>query len=81
MPAGRIISSPKSLLWRRAWFREPQIAQAGFEFITGNLRYDDVKAYWRKLLIDYSKLLKYTVTKAADTSEISTKNHKVVDKK
>lgn len=37
------------------------IAERGFEFIKNHLRIKDVLCYWRKLLISYSKLLRYEV--------------------
>ena len=45
-----------------------------------NLRYEDVKQYWRALLAAYGKLLRWKVTKHRDTSEITTASHNVVDR-
>ena len=56
------------------------IAQAGLEFVRDNLRYEDVKQYWRALLAAYGKLLRWKVTKHRDTSEITTASHNVVDR-
>ena len=56
------------------------IAEAGYDFIVRNLTYDDVKEYWRELLSEYSKLLRFDVRKHPDTSEVTTRMHKVVDK-
>ena len=39
------------------------IAAKGYEFIDDNLRYEDVKRYWRELLSAYSKLLTFDVRK------------------
>jgi hypothetical protein len=39
-----------------------------------------VKRYWRELLSEYSKLLKFDVRKHPDTQEVSARMHVVVDK-
>ena len=44
------------------------------------MAYTDVKAYWRGLLAEYTKLLDWKVEKHPDTREIAAANHKVVDK-
>ncbi|XP_030370729.1 O-glucosyltransferase rumi isoform X2 [Scaptodrosophila lebanonensis] len=38
-----------------------EIAQRGYDFIWQHLRMQDVECYWRKLLMRYSKLLRYKV--------------------
>ena len=35
----------------------------GFEFIWNHLRPDDVKCYWKKLLIQYASLITWSVEK------------------
>ncbi|XP_003383040.2 PREDICTED: protein O-glucosyltransferase 1-like isoform X2 [Amphimedon queenslandica] len=47
------------------------IAVRGFEFVWNNLRPEDVECYWKRLLIEYSKLLLWTVDKERDYSLIS----------
>ena len=46
------------------------IAEKGYEFIFRNLRYEDVKRYWRELLNEYAKLLKFDVRKHPETQEV-----------
>jgi hypothetical protein len=58
-----------------------EIAQAGMDFIRTNLQYKHIKQYWRKLLTEYAALQRYEVQPAADCHPISTRNHRVVDKK
>ncbi|XP_077862413.1 LOW QUALITY PROTEIN: protein O-glucosyltransferase 1-like [Saccoglossus kowalevskii] len=36
-----------------------EIAERGFQYIWDHLRMEDVECYWKKLLLEYSKLLKY----------------------
>lgn len=36
-----------------------EIAVRGYKFIHNKLRMKDIHCYWRKLLIQYSKLLKF----------------------
>lgn len=43
-----------------------EIAERGFEHIWENLTDKDVKCYWRKLLKNYYKLVKYEVEKDKD---------------
>lgn len=43
-----------------------EIAETGFQHIWDNLRDEDVRCYWRKLLQKYSKLVKYDVVKDED---------------
>lgn len=40
-----------------------RIADNGAVFISRHLRFDDVTCYWRKLLLNYTKLLSYAVKK------------------
>lgn len=40
-----------------------KISEAGHDQIWRNLRIEDVKCYWRKLLLKYGKLIKYQVEK------------------
>ncbi|XP_047536598.1 O-glucosyltransferase rumi homolog [Vanessa atalanta] len=47
-----------------------EIAERGFEHIWNNLTEKDVKCYWRRLLKNYAKLLKYTVTRDDDLKKI-----------
>lgn len=56
------------------------IAEAGYAFVKANLRYADVKIYWRQLLNSYAKLLKFEVELAADVHQVTTAQHIVVDK-
>ena len=44
------------------------------------LRYDDVKSYWRALLIEYTTLLGWRVEKHPDTRQVEASQHKVVDR-
>eukprot|EP01051_Picozoa_sp_SAG22_P019820 SAG22_NODE_3782_length_1532_cov_1.450105_1_plen_178_part_00 len=57
-----------------------QIAENGARFVRANLRYADVKDYWRQLLIEYTKLLGWPVEKHPETSLITKDQHRVVDK-
>uniref|UniRef100_A0A336LJ21 CSON001853 protein n=1 Tax=Culicoides sonorensis TaxID=179676 RepID=A0A336LJ21_CULSO len=43
-----------------------KISEEGFKHIWNNLRITDVQCYWRKLLLNYAKLLKYKVQKDKD---------------
>ena len=71
----------EKIVWAQEHDAEAQaIAQAGLEFVRDNLRYEDVKQYWRALLAAYGKLLRWKVTKHRDTSEITTASHSVVDR-
>lgn len=45
-----------------------------------NLRYDDVKSYWRHLLVEYTKRLDWDVVKHPSTHLITADKHRVVDK-
>jgi hypothetical protein len=45
-----------------------------------NLGYDDVKSYWRHLLVEYTKRLDWDVVKHPDTRLITADKHRVVDK-
>ena len=40
-----------------------KIAERGFNFILNHLKFIDITCYWRKLLIEYTNLLKYKVTR------------------
>jgi protein glucosyltransferase len=57
-----------------------QIAQNGADFIRDNLRYDDVKDYWRHLLIEYTKLVDWQVVKHPELNQITKDKWRVVDK-
>jgi hypothetical protein len=50
------------------------------QFAGNNLGYDDVKSYWRHLLIEYTKLLDWDVVKHPSTQLITADKHRVVDK-
>lgn len=56
------------------------IAQNGYDFVRKQLRYDDVKSYWRALLIEYTTLLGWRVEKHPDTRQVEASQHKVVDR-
>lgn len=47
-----------------------EIAERGYQMIWENLRMEDVECYWRKLLINYGKLMKYDVDLDPDFIEI-----------
>lgn len=49
------------------------IAQRGYEMIWNNLRMKDVECYWRKLLTQYGKLIKFDVTCDNEFIEIKEK--------
>ena len=55
------------------------IAQNGYDFVRQNLRYGDVKDYWRQLLHEYTALLTWNVTKYSNTYEVTSASHRVVD--
>ena len=77
----RLEDLEEKIVWAQEHDAEAQaIAQAGLEFVRDNLRYSDVKQYWRALLAGYGKLLRWKVTKHRDTSEITTASHSVVDR-
>eukprot|EP01052_Picozoa_sp_SAG31_P006721 SAG31_NODE_312_length_17856_cov_14.557827_1_plen_222_part_00 len=57
-----------------------KIAEAGYQFVKNNLRYVDVKVYWRQLLRQYAMLLRYDVKLALDVREVTVDQHRVVDK-
>lgn len=48
-----------------------EIAKRGFEMIWKNLRLDDVECYWRRLLRQYSKLMRYEVKRNDEFIEIN----------
>lgn len=48
-----------------------EIANRGFQQIWDHLTDKDVKCYWRKLLKQYTKLVKYDVVKDVDLKLIS----------
>eukprot|EP01052_Picozoa_sp_SAG31_P021359 SAG31_NODE_1647_length_7645_cov_47.639544_3_plen_77_part_00 len=56
------------------------IARNGADFVAANLRYEDVKDYWRQLLADYTQLLTWPVTKHPETVQMTKDKHKVVDR-
>ena len=56
------------------------IAKNGFDFIRRHLRYKDVKAYWRELLVEYTKLLQWEVKREPGLEEITHSSHSVVDR-
>ena len=69
-----------TILWAKEHDEEARaIAEAGYEFILENLTYEHVKDYWRELLSEYAKLLRFDIRKHPDTSEITARMHKVVD--
>jgi hypothetical protein len=45
-----------------------------------NLAYEDIKSYWRHLLIEYTKLLDWEVKKHPETLQVTADKHRVVDK-
>nr|CAB3264996.1 protein O-glucosyltransferase 1 [Phallusia mammillata] len=53
-----------------------QIATRGKRFIEQRLRMEDVECYWKKLLLNYSNLLDYTVSRNMSYQEIQRKQHK-----
>ena len=51
-----------------SWARDPansetvaEIVKAGFEMVRDHLRNEDVKEYWRELLVEYARLLQWGV--------------------
>ncbi|XP_075146684.1 O-glucosyltransferase rumi-like [Haematobia irritans] len=54
-----------------------EIAQNGYDFIWNHLRMADVECYWRDLLSNYAKLLKYQVEEEKNMIEIKWKNQKL----
>ncbi|KAI8130355.1 O-glucosyltransferase rumi [Lucilia cuprina] len=50
-----------------------EIANNGFEFISQHLRMQDVECYWRRLLKNYAKILKYKVEEDNSLIEIKEK--------
>ncbi|XP_033647466.1 protein O-glucosyltransferase 1-like [Asterias rubens] len=46
------------------------IAKRGRDFIWNNLRMEDISCYWRKLLKEYSKLIKYKVVRNKELQQI-----------
>ena len=50
----------------------------GQQFIEKHLTMDDVKCYWKKLLLEYSSLLNYKVKKLKNYNEIKPKEVKHV---
>ena len=50
------------------------IADAGADFIDQHLRMSDVTCYWRKLLLSYTKLLKYKVVRDQKLSLVKPSN-------
>lgn len=57
-----------------------RIAQNGADFVKKNLRYEDIKTYWRHLLIEYTEILTWPVVKHPETAPVTKDQHKVVDK-
>ncbi|XP_073820470.1 O-glucosyltransferase rumi-like [Musca autumnalis] len=55
------------------------IAEAGYDFIWRHLRMEDVECYWRSLMLNYAKLLKYQVVE--DKSLIEVKEKKSTSQK
>ncbi|GAV02866.1 hypothetical protein RvY_13378 [Ramazzottius varieornatus] len=51
-----------------------QIADRGKEFVFRHLRMADVELYWKHLLLDYSSLLKYSVSKRDNVVTITSSN-------
>ncbi|XP_058987446.1 O-glucosyltransferase rumi-like [Musca domestica] len=49
------------------------IAEAGYEFIWHHLRMEDIECYWKHLMTNYSKLLKYEVVEDKSLIEIKEK--------
>ena len=81
MPVAEDLSDLEAtILWAKEHDEEARaIAEAGYEFILENLTYEHVKDYWRELLSEYAKLLRFDIRKHPDTSEITARMHKVVD--
>lgn len=50
-----------------------EIAEAGYEFVWNHLKMDDVECYWRNLMKEYGKLLKYKVDEDSSMIEIKRK--------
>jgi EGF-domain serine glucosyl/xylosyltransferase len=68
-------SKPEDLEALIEFFKEhqdfaEQIALRGYDMIWNNLRMEDVECYWRKLLVQYGKLIKFNVTRDTDFIEI-----------
>lgn len=53
-----------------------EIALNGFNFVWEHLRMEDIECYWRRLLKNYAKLLKYKVDKDLSMIEIKPKSKK-----
>ncbi|KAM7362283.1 O-glucosyltransferase rumi homolog [Cochliomyia hominivorax] len=53
-----------------------EIGNNGYEFIKQHLRMHDIECYWRKLLKNYAKLLKFKVEEDTSMIEIKTKGKK-----
>ncbi|XP_050302459.1 O-glucosyltransferase rumi homolog [Anthonomus grandis grandis] len=47
-----------------------EIAENGYEFIWNNLRMKDVECYWKRLLDEYGKLLKFEVVRDENLVEV-----------
>jgi len=47
-----------------------KIADRGFNFISEHLKFKDIGCYWRKLLVAYTELLKYPITRDYTLFEI-----------
>ncbi|XP_065366244.1 O-glucosyltransferase rumi homolog [Calliphora vicina] len=50
-----------------------EIANNGYEFIRNHLRMHDIECYWRKLLKNYAKMLKYKIEEDNSMIEIKAK--------
>lgn len=49
-----------------------EIANRGFDFIFNNLKMQDVKDYWKELLVQYTKLLKFKPKLDKDLVDVTT---------